>query len=100
MGSYYKPGTWNAICDVCGFEYKSDEMKKRWDGLMVCPQDFEHRHPMDFMRVRSETLSVPWTRPEADDTFIDGPTCTIEGRQGIAGYGTADCATVGYIMPS
>lgn len=73
--SYYKPGCWNAICDVCGFTYKSDQLRKRWDGLMVCSKDYEMRHPMDFLKVPTDDPSVPWTRPTpASYTFVETPT--------------------------
>lgn len=97
--TYYKPGTWNCICDVCGRKVKSDELRKRWDGFMVCAEDWEPRHPLDFIRVRGELLTVPYTRPESTDSFIDGPQCTIESRQGVAGVGTAGCAMAGYFIP-
>lgn len=100
MRNYYKVGAWQVICDVCGKECKSDEVLKRWDGAIVCPSDFEERQPLDFIRGRQERLNVPFTRPEPTDTFIPGPICTIEGRQGLAGIGTAGCATAGYVIPS
>lgn len=62
--SYFKAGDWNALCDVCGFKYKASKLKKRWDGLYVCPKDYEERHPSDFFRVYPEDTSVPWTRPD------------------------------------
>lgn len=40
----------NAICDVCGFKYRASELKLRWDGLRVCAEDFERRHPQEFVR--------------------------------------------------
>lgn len=64
MATYYKPGSWNAICDVCGFQHKADQLKKRWDGLMVCSSDFETRHPSDLIRVPKEDTGVPWTRKD------------------------------------
>jgi hypothetical protein len=71
MKTYYKPGTWNALCDRCGFKHKSDELKKEWTGLMVCCGCYEPRHPQDLLRVRKEKTNVPWTRPEPTDVFID-----------------------------
>jgi hypothetical protein len=66
---YYKPGDWNAICETCGFQYKASELKKTWDGKMVCSKDWEPRHPQEFVRGVVDKQSVPWTRPEPDDVF-------------------------------
>lgn len=54
--------SYNVECDVCGFEYKSHELIKRWDGLMVCKADWESRHPMDFYRFRNDTHKLPYIR--------------------------------------
>lgn len=64
-------GNWNAICDVCGFKLKASQLKKRWDGLMVCVEDFEVRHPSDYYRppIGPESV-VPWTRPEPVDETV------------------------------
>lgn len=72
MKNTYKPGQWNALCDRCGFKFKSSELKKDWQGLMVCEKDFELRNPQDFIRVRPERVSVPWARSEGPDQFING----------------------------
>lgn len=68
-------GDWNTLCDVCGFKFKASDLKERWDGLMVCHDDWEPRHPSDFFRARKEDQSVPWSRPE-DAGTEDGPTYT------------------------
>lgn len=68
-GWSYRPGDWNAICDSCGKKLKASELKKRWDGLMVCADDFEHRHPQDFIKPRSDKIYVPWSRPQSTDSF-------------------------------
>ena len=52
----YKHGTHNELCDVCGFKYKADELKDRWDGLRVCKYDWEPRHPSDFFRAPEEKI--------------------------------------------
>lgn len=69
-GVRFVAGEWNAICDVCAQKYKSGEMKKRWDGLMVCPNDWEPRHPQDFLRAVPDRQAVPWSRPETPDVFV------------------------------
>ena len=60
---------------------------------MVCEEDYELRHPMDFLRVRKEKIAVEFVRPQGTDTFIN--SCTIEGSSGIAGLAVAGCAVAG-----
>ena len=64
----YHHGQWNVSCDVCGFKFKSGDIKKRWDGLYVCKDDFEQRHPSDFMKGFRDDPSVPYTRPDGIET--------------------------------
>lgn len=68
----YKQGDWNAICAVCGFEYKASEMK--WNNQLqdwTCKWDWEPRHPQERLRAVHDDQSVPWTRSEPSDTFIN-----------------------------
>lgn len=67
MGDYYKKGDWNAICDICGLEYKASELRKTWDNLRVCKYDFEHRHPQERLRPTEDIQRVPWTRVDNVD---------------------------------
>lgn len=96
MRNYLKWGTWNTICDVCGQKYKSDQIRERWDGLMVCATDYETRHPQSLIKIRPESNNVTNPRPEPEDIFVTQTWCTFETRQPEAGLGTADCATIGY----
>jgi hypothetical protein len=96
--TYYKAGSWNAVCDVCGRQHKAEDIQKRWDGLMVCKEDYETRHPMDFLRVREDDTTVPWVRLEPTDVFV-GPACPFPAMNAQADMGTADCAVVGYTPP-
>jgi hypothetical protein len=95
MNNYYKPGSWNVICEVCGRKFKSDEVRKRWDGLIVCKSDFEERHILDFIRVRPEHTAVPYTVPEPTDQFVAPSLCPYPTTGGMADIGTADCALAG-----
>lgn len=61
----------NAICDSCGFKFKHYQLRKRWDGLMVCEQDWETRHPMDFQKVPRPEKAPSWTRPEPTDVELE-----------------------------
>ena len=73
MGSrdFFKLGDWNAICDRCGFKRKASEMKLEWDGLRVCSECWEPRHPQDFVRGVPDNQAVAWTRPPPPDIFLN-----------------------------
>jgi len=66
----YAKGQWLTICDQCGRQYKSSELRMRWDNLMVCETDWEPRQPQDFVRGVADTIAPPWTRPESSNFFI------------------------------
>lgn len=97
MKNYLQLGNWNALCDSCGRKFKASQLKRRWDGLMVCEEDYELRHPQDFLRVQKEQISVPWARPyPEEDTFIVVPyRCTPEGSIAIPAIAVAGCAVAG-----
>ena len=88
----YKPGDHWVTCDVCGFNYRQSMMRKRWDNLIVCPYDFELRHPQDFVRAVKDDISAKGlVRVEPADSFIG--VCT--NRSAVAGVAIAGCAIVG-----
>ena len=91
--TYFSSGHWNALCDVCGFKFKSSELKKRWDGLIVCQADFEQDHPQKYLRVREDSQSVPWVRDRPADLEVNA--CNLWTSAAYADFGTADCARVG-----
>lgn len=90
-GTYFKKGSFNAICDVCGHKFKFTELTKRWDGLVVCKDDFENDHPQKYIRVRESGLAVPEIRNRPADIFV-GPSCNVWTSSGLADFGTADCS--------
>lgn len=100
----WKSGDWYITCDRCGRQIYASEAKHTWDGFIVCPNDYEERHPQDFIRVQVERGSVPFMRPEPDDQFVevnytyntnDISICGT-GVFGVADVGTADCAKADY----
>jgi len=88
----FKAGQYLQICDVCGFKFHSDETRKRWDGLIVCFDDYEVDHPQKYIRVSPDGGPVPDPRPEPADLFR--LVCTIWTHTPAADIGTADCAMV------
>lgn len=103
----WKSGSWNFICDVCGFKRKSDDGAERWDGLWVCrpsvnPGCWETRHPQELIRPIADNAKLPWTRPEPADqfisvTFTNSGYCSPTGGYCQADYAEADCAVVGNV---
>lgn len=98
MLNYFKSGCYNVICDVCGFEFKSDQVQKRWDGLLVCKQDFEFDHPQKHIRVRETGIGVQPARPDPEPEF--DYICYIYAANAFAGLGEAGCARAGISTPS
>lgn len=96
--TWWKNGEWNAICDVCGFRFKSSDLSFRWDGLMVCREDWETRHPQEMIRPVPDQNQLPWTRPQGTDQFIDVEAttggCSVLGQLCQADFGSADCMIV------
>jgi hypothetical protein len=91
MKNHLLLGNWNALCDSCGRKFKALDLKKRWDGLMVCQEDYENRHPSDFLRVQKEKINVDFARPyPAQDTYV-GYVCSVYELSG-ADKASADCA--------
>jgi hypothetical protein len=84
------PGNWKVTCQVCGFQYPSGEIKKRWDGLLVCAKDHEPRHPQTLIRVPRESDPPPFTTGKEVDTYL--LVCDIGGSSGYASLATTDCA--------
>jgi C4-type Zn-finger protein len=68
--NYLEIGSYNFICDRCGFKFKSSKMKKEWNGLVVCYKCFEPRHPQDHVKASTQRNKVLITRPDTEPTFI------------------------------
>lgn len=82
-GSY----EYNVICDVCGFKFKASELLRRWDGPMVCKDDYESRNILDFFRTRNDAHTLPYIRTDNQEestwsvilTNIGGSISSEEG---------------------
>jgi hypothetical protein len=89
-----------AVCDVCGFVYRWDELMLRWDNLMVCEADYETRNPQDFVRAVPDGKPLPWSRPPPEDVelvidYIDTvDSCTAMGMLAHVGFATVGCVRV------
>jgi|DEB0MinimDraft_3_1074331.scaffolds.fasta_scaffold00492_8 hypothetical protein len=70
----YIHGAHNVICDRSGFKVKSTEVRKEWNHSVVRKEDFEHRHPQDYVRGVRDIQSVPDPRPGAPDSNTHNET--------------------------
>jgi hypothetical protein len=95
MQNWLKLGDYNAICDSCGRKFKASTMLRRWDGLFVCKEDWEVKHPQLSLRVNEEKQTVPIPRPEPIQDIFIGSLCTYEGITATAGASVAGCMIAG-----
>jgi hypothetical protein len=66
----YKAGEWKALCDICVFEFKASELVQDWRGWRVCSKDLDKRNPQEFVRPKTETIGVPWARPDDSEGVV------------------------------
>jgi hypothetical protein len=88
-GWTYVAGDWWINCDVCARKIKASKSKHRWDGYIVCPEDYEERHSLDFLRVKPDKLTVPFIRLPVED-FVG--VCDVLGLSDIADMAVAGCS--------
>jgi hypothetical protein len=101
---YLKSGDHNAWCDRCGFKFKASELRKEWQGFMVCSGCWEPRHPQELIRSVPEKPAPPWSRPRNDGpsplipTYPAGtPDASIDnaGTPYFTPYAPADRSSLG-----
>ena len=89
----WKAGNHWVYCDRCSSAIRAKDAKKTWDNLIVCPDDWEPRHPQDFVRGRRDDIRAKEpVRSEPEDRFIDQ---VHETRSAIVGFAIVGCAIVG-----
>ena len=69
--NHFISGEWNVTCDVCSKKIKSHEARKRWDGFIVCQDDYEIRQPQDFVKAQTDKITVPFVRPIPEYIFVN-----------------------------
>ena len=78
MKNYHAPGDWNVITDCCGMKRKFSQVIKQWDGLIVCPEHHDPRHPLDFVKSTHDDQRVPFARPESPPLYRDDLDGTVD----------------------
>jgi hypothetical protein len=91
----YRPLDHWFTCDVCGFDFRAHQGKKRWDGFWVCNRDWETRQPQDFVRGRKDKITPDQPlRPVPLEAEV-AKFCTVSGQSGVSGTGIAGCMVSG-----
>lgn len=85
-----KSYSYNVICDRCGFKYKNYQLRKEYDGFMVCygPETnkcWEPRHPQEFVKGVVDAHPLPFTRPEPAEIDVSPPTNPLTSSASLAG---------------
>ena len=93
-GSGYVSGSHYFVCDSCGFQFLEEEGMETWDGRWVCDDDWERRHPQDFLRIKPEQIAVDEPLRAEDLTNLS-PTATFGTSGAVAGVGEAGRAIAG-----
>tara|TARA_S200002703_G_scaffold138653_1_gene128965 strand:- start:319 stop:624 length:306 start_codon:yes stop_codon:yes gene_type:complete len=89
------------ICDISGFRYKLNDMKKTWDGLLVGPDQFDPKHPQlgPFNHIAdAEALHNP--RPDNDVEANGGNVFSSDNPIGISFRGFLLTSVLGKVTIS
>jgi hypothetical protein len=90
----WQSGNHWVICEVCGFAIRAKDARLTWDDRIVCPEDFEVRHPQDFVRGRADRQAADGlVSPEVADEFIGG---IFSIRSAVAGIAIAGRMIAGF----
>jgi hypothetical protein len=76
QADFLRVGDYNAICDVCGRKFKFSRLRQKWDNTWACEQDWEPRQPQDYLKGIKDNMSVPLSRPDPPNLFIQDEIVT------------------------
>jgi hypothetical protein len=79
IGDHYRPGDYWVICDECGRTFRKSKTRKRWDGMIVCFNDWEPRHPQEFIRGRADRIAVKDARIETYQARLNDDCTSTTG---------------------
>lgn len=71
---YFAPN----VCMVSGVKLPPGKLYKQWNGIRARREDYDDRHPQEFMRHVQERMGVPVPRPEPADHFISAGDVTAD----------------------
>jgi len=65
----YRAGSHWADCQRCDFQHRSEDLQEEWNGLWVCEDCYEPRHPQDFLRAKEDKIAAdePLNNPDTSN---------------------------------
>jgi hypothetical protein len=61
---------WKAICQRCGFQYRSTQLYLEYTGLRVCEWCLDKKHPQEYVKIYRDQQPLPWTSPEPSELDV------------------------------
>ena len=93
MGKFASGKNAYAISDRSGFRYLYRDMKKEWNVLLVCADEFETTHPqLGPFRTVSDAQALKDARPQGEDKT---QTFQVKTTNGIIYLGNGNFSTAG-----
>lgn len=77
-GLPYRPGDAKGVCDSCGKTFYLSQLRKNHRGFMVCPADYETRHPQELRKERTDNNTVRNARPGQPMRFLEPGEVTAD----------------------
>ena len=79
----FTKGQWAVICDRCGFEYKSVQLRQQWNNLRCCSgpgtnECWEARNQQESVRGKRDDQMPSWVRPVPPEVTLSANEVTPE----------------------
>lgn len=78
MRNRYRRGQHKLVDDRTGFTIYSGDARKEWNGRIVHKDEYESRHPQDFVRGVAEDPGVREARPAQEPRFLGDNEVTAD----------------------
>lgn len=92
MADDFREGDHWVISDRTGRRIRASEARKEWTGAIVGPDEYEPRHPQDFVRSLADTMRADPQRPRPPALNV-GPASTSLTAAAAAGATSLEVAS-------
>ena len=88
-GHTFKAGSNWVRCQKCGMDVRAEDARKQYDGLIVCREDYDTRHPQELVRSLKERTAAKLRTSSTENTNVpDSWGYVLEDyvEEGYVGY--------------